>query len=112
MAGVHSRILKQSCNFFRIVELSTWHQHQSQERGGLYVSKPKNGIDATLKKTLKEYAARYYQLMIGHGAVESFLVRIGLIGTLEYWWCSARERTVIGTMSKTDGRNERKEETY
>ena len=43
---------------------------------------------------MKKYASRYYQLKVGHGAVETFLVRIGAIETPEFWWCEASEQTV------------------
>ncbi len=42
----------------------------------------------------KKYASRYYQLKVGHGAVGTFLVRIGVIETPECWWCGATEQIV------------------
>lgn len=39
---------------FRIVELSTWHQHQTQERGGLYLSKPKKWHRRNARKDVKK----------------------------------------------------------
>ena len=38
---------------------------------------------------------RFYQLKIGHGAVGTFLARIGVIDTLECSWCGVQEQTVI-----------------
>ena len=35
----------------------------------------------------KKYASRYYQLKVGHGAVGTYLTRIGVIETPECWWC-------------------------
>ncbi len=42
----------------------------------------------------KKYASRYYQLKVEHGAVGTFLTRIGVIETPECWWCGAEEQTV------------------
>lgn len=33
-------------------------------------------------------------LKVGHGAIGTFLARIGLIETPECWWCGAEEQTV------------------
>lgn len=38
---------------------------------------------------------RYYQLKLGHGATGIFLARIGVIETLECWWCRAQKQMVI-----------------
>ena len=38
---------------------------------------------------------RFYQLKIGHGAVATFLARIGATETPECWRCGAQEQTVI-----------------
>lgn len=83
----------------RLAELSAWHQLKMQEREAsrreFYVPRRKCGIESTLGKAPKKYAARYYQLKIGHGAVGTFRARIGDIETPKCWWCSAREQTVI-----------------
>ena len=42
----------------------------------------------------KKYASRYYQLKVGHGAVGTFLARVGVIETPECWWCGVPEQTV------------------
>ena len=80
-------------------ELLTWHQSKSQEREatvrGFYVPHAKSGINPTLGGALKKYAVRYYQLKVGHGAIRTFLARIGVIETPECWWCGAQEHTVI-----------------
>ena len=52
-------------------------------------------MDPTLGRAPKKYAARYYQIKVGHGVVETFLARIGAIETPECWWCGAREQTVV-----------------
>lgn len=88
-----------------------WRQLQLQEREasrrGLYISQEKCGIDSTLGNASKKYAARYYQPKIGHGAVGTFFARIGPIETPRYWWCGAREQTVIQLY--TECRRRRKE---
>ncbi len=38
---------------------------------------------------------RFYQLKIGHGAVATFLARIGAMETPECWRCGAQEQTGI-----------------
>lgn len=38
---------------------------------------------------------QFYQLKIGHGAVGTFLARIGAMEAPECWWCGAQEQTVI-----------------
>ena len=76
-----------------------WHQSKSQEKEatvrGFYVPHAKSGICPTLGRALKKYAIRYYQLKVGHGAIGTFLARIGAMETPECWWCGAQEQTVI-----------------
>lgn len=40
------------------------------------------------------YASRYYQLKVGHGAVGTFLAKIGVIETPGCWWCGETEQSV------------------
>ena len=88
----------------KLAELVLWHQIKSQEREatlqGSYVPIVKEGITPVLGKALKKFAMRFYQLKIGHGAVGTFLARIGLIETPECWWCGAQEQTVIHLYTK------------
>ena len=60
----------------RWAELSAWHQKKAQEREasrrGFYISQAKCGINSTLGEAPKKYAARYYQLKTGHGAIGTF----------------------------------------
>ena len=42
----------------------------------------------------KKYASRYYQLKVGHGAVGTFLARIGMIETPECWRCKESVQSV------------------
>ena len=78
--------------------ITRWHEMETQDREatrrGYYVPRTKEGISLVLGSTSKKYASRYYQLKVGHGAVGTFLVRIGVIETPECWWCGATEQTV------------------
>lgn len=51
-------------------------------------------MDKLLGSTPKIYTSRYFRLKTGHGAIGTFLVRIGVTGTPEYWWCGAAEQSV------------------
>ena len=42
----------------------------------------------------KKYAARFFKLKVGHGAVGVFLERIGVTETAECWWCQRAEQSV------------------
>lgn len=46
-------------------------------------------IDAEIDQDL-----RYYQLKVGHGAIGTFLTRIGVIESPECWWCGVTEQSV------------------
>ena len=85
-------------------ELSTWHLLKAQEREdsrrGFYISRAKFGIDPILGKAPKKYAARYYQLKVGHGAVGTFLAKIGAVESPKCWWCNTREQTVVHLYAK------------
>ncbi len=47
-----------------------------------------------LGRTAKKYASRYPQLMIGYGAVGTYLAKIGVIETPQCWWCGQAEQSV------------------
>lgn len=47
-----------------------------------------------LGNTPKKYASRYYQLNVGHGAVGTYLARIGVIETPECYWCKETVQSV------------------
>ena len=85
-------------------ELSTWHLLKTQEREdsrrGFYISRAKFGIGPTLEKVPKKYAALYYQLKIGYGAVGMFLAKIRAIENPNCWWCNTREQTVVHLYTK------------
>ena len=80
-------------------QLRAWHEQKTKEReirkSGFYVSSSKAEIDPLLGKTKKFYASRFYQLKIGHGAIGTFLKRIGATETAESWWCGAAEQSVL-----------------
>ena len=67
--------------------LTKWHETETQDREatrrGYYVPRTKEGISMALGSASKKYASRYYQLKVGHGAVGTFLVRIGVIVLVE-----------------------------
>lgn len=73
----------------RLVELSAKHQMKAQEREAsrrrFYIRQTKYGINSTLGKAPKKYATRYYQLETGHGAIGTFLARIGALETPKCW---------------------------
>ena len=78
--------------------IAKWHKVEIQEREisrrGYYIPRTKEGISLILGNTSKKYASRYYRLKVVHGAVGTFLTRIGIIETPEGWWCGAAEQTV------------------
>ena len=51
-------------------------------------------MSRVLGSTSKEYALRYLQLKVGHGAVGTYLAKIGVIKTPKCWWCDGEEQTV------------------
>ena len=51
-------------------------------------------MSKVLGHTAKNYASRYLQLKVGHGAVGSYLARIGVIETPQCWWCGRAEQSV------------------
>ena len=90
--------IKRNVCEMRLRELVRWHETVTQEREasrcGLYIPRTIEGISSALGNGPKKYASRYYQLKVGHGAVGTFLVRIGVIETPECWWRGAAEQTV------------------
>lgn len=79
-------------------ELTRWHETKSQEREmsrrGFYIPRLEKGMSKVLGSTSKKYASRYLQLKVGHGAVGTYLARIGAIETPQCWWCNGAEQTV------------------
>ena len=62
-------------------------QEREASRCGYYVLWTRGGINPILGNAPKKYPSRYYQLKVGHGAVETFLSRIGVIESPECWCC-------------------------
>ena len=75
----------------RSKDIAKWHKTETQDREisirGYYISRTKKGISLILGNASKNYASRYYQLKVGHGAVGTFLARIGVFENPECWWC-------------------------
>lgn len=77
-----------------------------------FLFRTKNGINPTLGTGPKKYAARFYQLKVGNGAVGTFLARI--MGhrnprMLVVWGGRAVCRTLLHKMSEMEkGRQEKK----
>ena len=86
------------------VQLSTWHSQMTKERearrSGFYFPSLKMQIDSLLGKTNKFYASRFYQLKTGHGAIGTFLKRIGATETAKCWWCGDAEQSVMHLYTK------------
>ncbi len=82
----------------RSKSIARWHKTETQEREisccSYYIPRTKEGISLILGNFSKKYASRYYQLKVGHGAIGTFLARIGLIGIPECWWCRAKKQMV------------------
>ena len=55
----------------------------------------KTQIHPLLDKAKKLYASRFYQLKAGHGAIGTFLERIGAVESAECWWCGDGEQSVM-----------------
>ena len=96
--------LKKRISEEKKAQLLTWHDQRAKEResqkSGFYIPSQKAEMDLLLSKTKKYYASRFYQLKIGHGAVGTFLKRIGATETAECWWCGAAEQSVLHLYTK------------
>ena len=90
--------VRKNMSEIRSKSIARWHETETHEREisrrGYYSPRTKEGISLMLGKSSKKYASRYYQLKVRHGAIGTFLARIGLIETPECWWCGAAEQTV------------------
>ena len=69
-------------------------QERETNRRGYYVPRVDKGISKVLGRTAKKYASRYFQLKVGHGAIGTYLARIGVIETPQCWWCGQAEQLV------------------
>ena len=85
-------------------QLRAWYEQKTKEResrkSGFYVPSLKAEMDPLLGNTKKSYASRFYQLKTGHGAIGTFLSRIGEAETSECWWCGAAEQSVMHLYAK------------
>ena len=88
----------------RSTELIRWHERKTQEREasrcGHYIPWTKNNINPVLGNAPKKYASRYYQLKVGHGAVGTFLAKIGVIEAPQCWWCKEPVQSVENLYAK------------
>ena len=85
-------------------ELAKWHEVKTQEREvsrrGFYIPWTETKINPILGNAPKKYASRYYQLKVGHGAVGTYLAKIGVIETPECWWCKETVQSVEHVYTK------------
>ena len=51
-------------------------------------------MNELLANTSKNYASRYLQLKVGHGAIGAYLAKIGVVETPQCWWCGQVEQSV------------------
>ncbi len=76
-----------------------WYGQKMREREasrrGFYIPCIKPQIHPLLGKAKKSYASRFYQLQTGHGAIGTFLERIGAAESAECWWSEDREQSVL-----------------
>ncbi len=83
--------IKKNLAQVRSTELTKWHETKIEEREvsrrSFYIPWTKAEINSVLENAPKKYAARYYQLKVGHGAVGTYLAKIGKIETPQCWWC-------------------------
>lgn len=72
-------------------ELTRWHEVKTQEREssrrGFYVPWVKRRMNEILGNTAKKNASRPPKPMVGHGAVWTYLAKIGVVETPQCWWC-------------------------
>ena len=89
--------IKKSLDKVRSTEITRWHEKNIQEREvsrrGFYIPWTK-GVHPVLGNAAKKYAARFYQLKVGHGAVGVYLARIGKLESPQCWWCREPVQTV------------------
>ena len=71
------------------VQLQAWHEQKRKEqqsrKTGFYVFSSKAEIDPLLGKDKKVEVSRFYQLKVGHGAIDTFLKKIEATKTAKCW---------------------------
>jgi len=86
------------------LQINAWHKQKPQEREagrrGFYISSLGTKMHPLLGNAKKLYASRFYQLKTGHGAIGTFLKRIGAVESAECWWCGDREQSVMHLYTK------------
>lgn len=84
--------------------MTKWHEIKTQEREtswrGFYVPRTEKGMNRVLGLAAKKYASRYLQLKVGHGAVGTYLARIGAIENPLCWWCRQAVQSVEHLFTK------------
>ena len=86
-------------------QLYRWYEQKKKEREregqkSYYILCLKMQIHPLLGKTKKTYAAQFYQLKVGHGAIGTFLKRIGAADSAECWWCGDAKQLVMHLYTK------------
>lgn len=81
--------MRKKCNYR--LDMIKRPRNEKDGKGGFYLPSLKTQIDPLLDKTKKFYASRFNQLRIGHGAIGTFLNRIGAAEAAECWWCGGAE---------------------
>ncbi len=80
-------------------QISIWHGQKTIERErnrrGFYIPSTKPQSHPLLGRAKKFHASRFYQLKTGHGAIGTFLNRIGAVESAECWWCRNREQSAL-----------------
>ena len=80
-------------------QIHNWHRQKTLEREsnrrGFYIPFVKSQIHPLLGQTRKFYASRFYQLKTGHGAIGTFLKRIGAVESAKCWWCRNSEQSAL-----------------
>ena len=83
--------IRKNIDEIRSKAIAHWHETEVCEREaschGYYISQIRENISMILGKAPKKYAARFYQLKVGHGAVRNYLAKIRVIETRQYWRC-------------------------
>ena len=90
--------IRKNVDEMRSRAVAQWHETEIRERKisrrGYYIPRTKEGISLVLGNAPKKYASRFYQLKVGHGAVGTYLARIGVIEAPDCWWCKEAIQSV------------------
>ena len=90
--------IRKNVDEIRSKAVAQWHETEIHKREisrrGYYIPRTKESISLALGKAPKKYASRFYQLKVGHGAVGTYLARIGVIEAPNCWWCTETVQSV------------------